>query len=128
MPSDEKKIVDVLLDRALAHSRKGQIEQAAEVLRAGVRIFPDHASLWGLLGSMEYQLKAWQRSAKAYREAVRRSPESKLASLGLFHSLMHLGKQRSAIAELKRFQSVSHSDDYDAIARQMNIRVPAIAA
>jgi hypothetical protein len=41
-------------------------------------------------------------------------------SKGLFHSLWKLGKQVEALEEVKRFQTISDSEDYREIVKEIN--------
>lgn len=127
MPSNEETIVRALLEQALTQSRKKQFEEAAVILRSAVKVFPSYSALWGTLGSMEFQLERWDAATKAFRETIRRSPLSEVASLGLFHASFKLGRERAAMNELKRFQSVSHSDAYERIVSKRRTRIPVAA-
>jgi hypothetical protein len=48
------------------------------------------------------------------------SPDLESVSKGLFHSLWKQGKLVEALEEVKRFQSISDSEDYQEIIREIN--------
>ena len=54
----------------------------------------------GLIASSYYQLKDFSLSQKYFKKTTKLNPKSELASLGLFHSLMELGKTTAALKEL----------------------------
>ena len=58
-------------------------------------------------------------AAAAFRVATKRFPKLEIASLGLFHTLWQQSKSDDAFEEMKRFQSVSHSQDYEEIVHEI---------
>jgi len=60
-----------------------------------------------------------------YRKSIFIHPYSELSSLHLFHFLWGLEQTDDAFIEMKRFQSISHSDDYMEIVREINKNSPA---
>ena len=52
-----------------------------------------------------------------YKCAIKISPKSEHASLGLFHCLWDQGKTDEALEEMKRFMSISDSEDYREISK-----------
>ena len=127
MPSNDKLIVDALMNQAMSLTKKKQFADAVRLLHETARRFPTSAAVWGLLGSAEFQCANWLAAARAFRQTTKLSPMSEMASLGLFHALRASNKHKQAVTELKRFQAVSHSADYDAIAIELKIRVPVAA-
>ena len=51
----------------------------------------------------KYDLNDFKNSTKSFSKVIILNPNSELASLGLFQSLVHLGKARKALKELFRF-------------------------
>lgn len=112
---------------AISLYRTKQAARAVEALRLVAIEFPNEPSVHGYLGIVLLKLGNAELAARHFEVAAHLSPRNENNSLGLFHSLLKLGRKREAVAELKRFQSVSHSDDYDAIAMEMGIRLPVAA-
>jgi tetratricopeptide (TPR) repeat protein len=61
-----------------------------------------------------------EEAESKFRRAVFLNPSSELASLQLFHYLWSLDKNDQAFDEIRRFQSLAHSDDYVAIVNEIN--------
>ena len=57
-----------------------------------------------------------------FRLAIQQRPDWEMSSLGLFHSLCAQSKYEEAIEEIKRFQSISYSSDYEEIVRTFNAK------
>jgi tetratricopeptide (TPR) repeat protein len=95
--------------------RYGEAAHALEELR---ETYPQSASVHGLLGHALWEQNELEKAVQAFRRAVKLSPESELASLGLFHTLMETGNRRGAFQEMDRFRRVADSAEYKAIAKK----------
>ena len=80
---------------------------------------PEFAPVRGVLAGVLYELEAFEDAAEEFSTTVRLSPRSELASLGLFHSLLHLGNRAAAGAEMKRFTSLRKSAEYALAQSEM---------
>jgi tetratricopeptide (TPR) repeat protein len=108
------------LDQAIKQKNSGDLAGALGTLSAIVGEYPGCAPAFGLMGGVYYfELGKWKEAVSCYQQAVRLSPRSEAASLGLFHSLWDSGLREKAIVEMNRFQSVSYSADYDEIATEL---------
>jgi tetratricopeptide (TPR) repeat protein len=102
-------------------------QEAVKVLESVVQRFPGEASVFWLLGSIYlHDLDQPQKALPMFRKAVRLCPRSPRASLGLFHSLWDLEREREALRELNRFQSIAHCDDYDEILAEIREKAPKL--
>ena len=101
-------------------------DQAKEILLALADENEDSASVFGILGDVYWQLGSWENATRCFARAVKLSPKSELASLGLFHTLWESGQARLALNEMERFLSLSHSAEYAKVLREL-IPVPASA-
>jgi len=109
-----------LLAKAIDLKDRGQFSEAAVLLTETVKQFPKSASAHGLLGAIYYSsLRQPKEAIPFLKRAVRLSPKSEMASLGLFHSYWNTDQQVEALEEMKRFQAVSHSQDYDEILAEI---------
>ena len=68
--------------------------------------YKGNSIIYGLYWSVFYELKDFKKSAINFSKVIAIKPKSELASLGLFHSLLHLGKDRKALQELFRFTDI----------------------
>jgi tetratricopeptide (TPR) repeat protein len=109
-----------MLEQAIALKNRDDFEGAIQVLARAVRAHPDCASAWGLRGGIYlYELERPKEAIPCFRRVTKLSPLSEHGSLGLFHSLWQCGFHAKALAEMKRFLSVSHSADYAEIAAEL---------
>jgi tetratricopeptide (TPR) repeat protein len=123
----ENPELDAMLERGIQLRRQGRFQAAVRVLKAAVQHFPDHAPvLWYLGGIYLHDLNQAQKAIPFFRKAARLCPQSRRASLGLFHALWDLGRQREAMRELRRFQSVARCDDYVKILAEVRKNAPEL--
>lgn len=102
------------------HLRKsGDADSAIRVLRALVADFPNQATAYLIIGDILWDEGRLPAAAAAFRVATKRFPKLETASLGLFHTLWRQSKTDDAFEEMKRFQSVSHSKDYEEIVHEI---------
>jgi hypothetical protein len=108
------------LNEAIRLKNRGDFTGALEVLSAVVEDFPGCAAAYGYIGGIHhFDLGDAKKAAPYWSMAVQLSPRSELCSLGLFHSLWNLELHDAAKAEMRRFQSVGHSIDYDEITAEL---------
>jgi tetratricopeptide (TPR) repeat protein len=111
-----KAELDQYLEDAIRLKNRKEFQAAVDVLRKAVKKYPQSAAAQGLLGSIYlYELDNAKKAVTCFRKTARLSPHSESASLGLFHALWETDKQAAALEEMKRFQRVSHSKEYDEI-------------
>lgn len=99
---------------------KGDFESELRVRKELAGMQGDRAIVWATLAE-SYAANGEKESAeKEYRKAVDMAPECELVSLCLFHFLWDHDRRVEALDEIKRFMSVSHSEDYVEIIREIN--------
>jgi predicted Zn-dependent protease len=99
--------------------KTGDAEGAIRVLRALVADFPKQAAAYLIIGDILWDEGRLPAAAAAFRVATTRFPKLEIASLGLFHTLWRQSKTDAAFAEMKRFQNISHSQDYKEIVDEI---------
>jgi len=109
---------------ALRLRNKGERREALRMLLPLQVNNPNFAPLHGMIATTFFELAQYELAASAFRRATELSKKSRLASLGLFHSLWQLDKHAEAITELKRFTATGEWQDYAEIAINLGIRVP----
>ena len=114
------KHLDELLEQSLSLKNSGDFVGALAVLSRIVRKHPKSAAAWGLRGGIYlYELERPKDAIACFERVTKLSPLSERGSLGLFHSLWDCGFHERAVAEMKRFLSVSNSADYAEIAAEL---------
>ena len=127
MPSTRSKMTEedqTQFNVALRLRQSGERKKALRMLLPLQVNNPDSAALHGMIGTTFFELKQYALAAASFRRATELSEKSRLASLGLFHSLWQLDQQAEAIIELKRFTATGDWHDYVDIAANLGIRVP----
>jgi predicted Zn-dependent protease len=69
----------------------------------------------GILFSMD----KFPEALRLFDTITKLQPRSELASRGLFHSLWKLGRHDEAFEEMKRFLSISESEDYRQLLKDI---------
>jgi predicted Zn-dependent protease len=119
MPSanlEVKPTADVSLkgrmNRALKLVSAKKYQKAKELLLALAEQNGESASVFGILGDVNWHLGALDEAIQSFAKACALSPKSELASLGLFHTLWESGQTGPALKEMERFLSLSRSPEY----------------
>ena len=93
----------------------GDADGAIRTLRSLVVDFPTNAAAYLVIGDILWDEGKLPAAAAAFRVATERFPKLEIASLGLFRTLWRQSKRDAAFEEIKRFQSISFSQDYQDI-------------
>ncbi len=101
-------------------SKSGDLHGALEVLQELVIMQPTSAVLCATLAGIYWELDDLKEAENNFRNAVELAPGSETSSLGLFHCLWEQDRKDEAFEEMKRFQSVSYSKDYEDIVKEIN--------
>ena len=111
---------DAAFSRALSLRDAGRFHSAAEILVFLTNELPDNAGVWGMLGSILYEVERFDDAREAFAHAVNLSPRSELASLGLFFSLLRSGHEEEAWSERRRFTAlVPESKEYQLLDSEL---------
>jgi len=119
MNAEDRAKIEPEFNRALRLRDGGDWLGAAAIFEQLDVEHPNHPAILGVWGSIYFHLKDWQRALPLYQRTVSLSPESELASLGLFHSLWNVGKRKEALAEMKRFLSLKESEEYRQLIKEI---------
>jgi tetratricopeptide (TPR) repeat protein len=98
----------------------GQLEAAKNLLLELAGKDTPSMRILAALGLVSYELGLWDDAASVFESGTQMSPDLESVSKGLFHSLWKQGKLVEALEEVKRFQSISDSEDYQEIIREIN--------
>ena len=98
----------------------GQLQAAEEMLAELFREVPKSTAISAVLGHVYWELGRLDDAVIIFRHATHLSPKLEAVSQGLFHCLWKLGRQNEAMEEIKRFQTISDSQDYRKIIEEIN--------
>ena len=121
--SNAKRDLSRRLNEALRLRAAKRYDKAREILLNLAKEHPNSASVFALLGDVYWRVNALQDAVRCFARASSLSPESELASLGLFHTLWESGRSDDALNEMQRFLTISHSPEYARLLREL-ITVP----
>jgi tetratricopeptide (TPR) repeat protein len=105
---------------SIEYEDAGNHEEALAIRKALVKFDPTRNRFLLVLGRSFENLGKLEEAEIFFRKAIRLYPDLELASKHLFHFFWDRGLTDEAFEEIKRFQSVSHSDDYMEIVREIN--------
>ena len=91
---------------------KKEYKKAISILKKLNQRIKNNSKITGLLGTAFYETSNYSSSKYYFKKTTMLNGKSELASLGLFHSLCHLGKEILALKELDRFVSINQPIQY----------------
>lgn len=98
---------------------RGDLETAKNILLELSMRDPNSPAILAVLGDVYWDMGALEEAVSAFRHATDLRPTLEAVSLGLFHCLWKLGRREEALEEVKRFQSISDSQDYRKIIEEI---------
>lgn len=101
--------------RAVALWRAGEDDAAKKLLERLVEEHPDSGAVYRTLAGIQYTHDEYRKALPNAEAAVRLAPDSEGASVLLFHCLNRCRYMERAFAEITRFRSRCHSDEYDRL-------------
>lgn len=113
------KEIEVPFNRALELRTEGKLGEAISILAKLAETHPI-AAVFGVMGDIHRQAGDIHNAIACFKQAVSLSPRSELASLNLFHSLLENRSVDDAITEMKRYLSVSRSEEYNRLLQIAN--------
>jgi len=116
-----------IFEKANKLEELGELEAALKIRKQLAKDFPNSKLLLITLAKSLQELNKLDEAELYYKKTVKLAPKWELASLQLFHFLFDNEGGRwkedrfdEAFDEMRRFQSISHSDDYVEIIREIN--------
>ena len=97
MGTDLNTELRVRFERAIRLKDENDLGGALEVLLALAEDYPRTPAVFGMLGHIYRLLGRHRDASESFKKATKMSPDSELASLGLFHSLMELGDEQGGV-------------------------------
>jgi predicted Zn-dependent protease len=114
-----RPVYELRFKRANLLRKKGDTNGAIKILSGLAVDFPDKPAAYLIIGDIFWDRGELAKAAAAFRVATNVFPKSKIASLGLFHTLRGQSKTDDAFEEMKRFQSISFCQDYQDIMEEI---------
>ncbi len=109
------------LGEAIDLKNQKRYGESARILKELRRTHPASASVHGLLGFALWQQNDLVNAVHSFEKAVQLAPQSELASLGLFHTLLETGDKKGASREMDRFRRLANSKEYQTIAKEIGV-------
>jgi predicted Zn-dependent protease len=106
-------------ERALDLLHSGDAASARRILCKLADQYPSDPAVFGMLAAAYRKLNDHHEAARCFKKATELSPNSELASLGLYHSLLRCGDVIGAKAEMRRFLARRPSEEYELILAEL---------
>jgi tetratricopeptide (TPR) repeat protein len=113
-----KKEISDDFEEKFSYALNLRFTDLAEAYLALLRLFeenPESAPLLAALGIVCREQRQYHEAAGYFKRLTILKPKSERGSLGLFHSLWDLDLREEALEEMKRFLSISKSEEYEEI-------------
>lgn len=114
-----------MYEQAASLSKEGNVISAIPILEKLVDNRPDSAKFLTVLAGAYWEDGRIDEAANKFRLAISLQPKWEAPSLGLFHCLWEQGRQEEALNEVKRFMTLSYSDEYVGIVKAINASADA---
>ena len=116
------KIEKEKFDEAKLHSKNGDVEGTLNIMKELINLNPNSALFHAVLANSYWDNNQLVQAEEEFSISVVLAPNSEKYSLGLFHCLWENNKKEEALEEMKRFLSISESNDYQEILKEINMK------
>lgn len=106
--------------RAITRRDSNDYQGALQLLLPLDKSLGTNVRFLAVLGQVHWELGEYPEAVLTFERAVALSPEYEAVSMGLFHSLLRLERVDDAFNEMRRFLSLSDSENYRALVREIN--------
>jgi tetratricopeptide (TPR) repeat protein len=117
--------LEAILQVGIDFKNEGKYQEAIHAFEKAVRKSPRCSMAYWLLGGVYYTLLHDPKASIPYfKKAVKLSPKTEMASLGLFHALWDTDRIYEALEEIKRYQLLTNwkCRDYLEIMDEINAK------
>ena len=94
--------------------------EALELLKQLLPKYPDNFTLLTVAGHVNWELGNLEIAVELFQSAIKGNPDNEAVSLGLFHCLWELDRRDEALKEIRRFMTISYSQDYVDIIAELH--------
>lgn len=117
----DKNEYEKQIDEALNLRDAGQLQESLCVISKIVGQIPrEDVKTLRIVGVIFLDGKDFQNAFQCFQKALEIDPTSASASIGLFHTLWNMGRYSDGLAELRRFLSVSQSEEHFKLIEEMS--------
>ena len=102
-------------ERAHQLYNEGQYDEALEVLREGLTLYPNSVELHIGVGYARLAREEFPWARKSFEEALVLEPEHEDALAGLGETLLKFGQRDAAVRTFRRILELGYSDDIDLV-------------
>ena len=113
------KADEVIIEKVLAFQNKNWHKRALKLLHEVEAKGKTTSMVYGLIGTSYYQMEDFKNSAKYFKKCLKVKPTSEVASLGFFHSCIHIKKYKDAFVEMKRYLSYNKPRIYKTLIKAL---------
>jgi len=106
--------------KAMTLKDEGKLEESLIYLKEIESEFSNSVQFSLAMGNIYRKMDRSNEALVCFRKATRLDPKFEFASLGVFHTLWDLDMIDKALAEIRRFQTISHSEDYVEIIKELH--------
>lgn len=115
---------DEALEKEFLHATEfrdaGRYDEALDALNKLRGQLESSAAYWAVVGHVLWKLQRRKEATEAFRRSTGIAPKYEPPSLGLFHCLLEMKKTREAFDEMRRFLSLSESEEYRRLMKDIN--------
>jgi predicted Zn-dependent protease len=97
------------------------LTEALDILTRLVESHPNEKAILLALGYFHWEHGKIGTAISVFQRVVELFPESKLSSLGLFHTMLKAGMYDKALDEAKRFISIRECEEYNQLINDIAI-------
>jgi len=116
---ESRKKIEQPFNEALKLRSDGKLKTAYKILSRLAKENPTIGEIAFMTGSVCWELGHLDESIDRFRKATVLSPDSEIASIGLFHTLWEAEEYDAAFLEMKRFISTHKSEKYRSLLKEM---------
>ncbi len=103
----DQEEADAAFERAFKLRDSGDSKNAIASFRTALSKYPDEVAGWLVLGGLLRDSHEYTEALECMQRAVALRPGLALASRGLFHTLLNVGRDADAISEARRFLALA---------------------
>ena len=118
-----RKIDELVLDKTIVLVNKGQFKEASISLMPLIKKYPTSSLVCIVAAKFYYESGKYYSNSKYFIRLVLIKPDSEIASLGLFHSYIELGKISLVLKEITRFCRDNTPKLYKITIKELNDNV-----
>lgn len=118
-PCMNKASYNTQVERAGVLRETGKTAEAMDLLTRLSEEEPQWPAASLVMGKILWDMGRLEDASVVFDRAIQASPKLEIASLGKFHTLWEAKRHEEALSEIRRFQNISFSSDYQDILENL---------